>query len=318
MRAVVCAYGEVGHACLSALLELGTEVSLVVTHHDAPNEKIWFASVRDRAVTSGVRVITPADVNGEEALEDVRAATPDFLFSFYFRQMMGAELLSIPAVAALNMHGSLLPRYRGRAPVNWVLVNGETETGVSLHHMDAKPDHGDLVGQRRVAIGREDTAESLTRKLAAEAAILLRETQPRLDAGTAPRAPQDHSKSSYFEGRRPADGCLEWGRPAEDLRNLVRAVTDPWPGAFAHFEGRKLLVWAAETRPAWRDAAPGRLLVDREGSPLVATGEGALELLDVTWEGESRRTGRAWAQGAAIGAAARFDEPRRGEVGGGT
>jgi len=310
VRAVVCAYGEVGHACLSELFELGTDVGLVITHEDAPSENIWFGSVRDLAVSAGVPVLAPTDVNAVAVIDAIRAVAPEYLFSFYFRQMMGADLLALPSAAALNLHGSLLPRYRGRAPVNWVLINGETETGVTLHHMDEKPDHGDVVGQRSVTITREDTALSLTRKLAAQGAMLLREVHPLLEAGNAPRRAQDHRQSSYFGGRRPADGRIDWTRPAEEIRNLVRAVTDPWPGAFSHVRGRKLLVWEADTRPPWGGAAPGAVLVDREGSPLVATGEGALELLDVTWEGESRRSGRDWVRGAASDADIMFEKPQ--------
>ncbi|MDG2307766.1 MAG: formyltransferase [Candidatus Binatia bacterium] len=318
MRAVVCAYGEVGHACLGELLALGTNVALVVTHEDSPNEKIWFSSVRDLAVSSGVEVVMPDDVNAPETLAAIRDVAPEYLFSFYFRQMMGPELLALPSRAALNMHGSLLPKYRGRAPVNWVLVNGEAETGVTLHHMDEKPDHGGIVSQRRVAIGREDTAQSLTQKLAAQASMILREVHPQLYKGTVPCVEQNHSQSTYFGGRRPADGRIDWSRPAEEIRNLVRAVTDPWPGAFSHVQGRKLLVWAADTRPSWAGSQPGDVFVDREGSPLVATGDGALELLHVTWDGESRRSGREWAQGAAMDAGARFDdEPQHDAAGGG-
>lgn len=306
MKAVVCAYGEVGHACLSELLALETGVSLVVTHEDEPGENVWFKSVADLAVSSGLRVIAPTDVNAPEARRTIEEAEPDFLFSFYFRNMLSPEILAIPKRGALNLHGSLLPRYRGRAPVNWVLLHGETETGVTLHYMDEKSDHGDVVAQRRVAIAREETALTLTRKLAAAARIVIRELHPLLQAGTAPRTRQDHSASSYFGRRRPEDGEIDWSRPAEEIRNLVRAVTDPWPGAFSWLDERKLLVWAADTRPAFGEAAPGTLLVDREGSPLVATGDGALELLDVTWEGETRRSGREWAAGASMQDGARF------------
>lgn len=319
MRAVVCAYGEVGFACLDALIDLGTDVALVVTHEDAPGEKIWFRSVRDRALGAGVEVMAPQDVNAPATLAAIRRAAPEFLFSFYFRQMMSGELLSIPSRGALNMHGSLLPRYRGRAPVNWALVHGEKETGVTLHYMDEKPDHGDIVVQRPVRIARDDTAKTLTGKMATQAAIALKDVVPKLSEGTIRATPQDHSVSTYFGGRRPADGRIDWSQPAEVIRNLIRAVTDPWPGAFTHFGGRKLFVWWADTRPAWGgDAAPGSLLVDREGSPLVATGQGALEILDVTWEGESRRSGREWASGAAISVDSRFEEPRKEAAGGGT
>ena len=307
MPVVVCAYGEVGHAGLAELLDLGADVALVVTHADAPGEKIWFRSVADLARTAGVPAILPDDVNADDAVAAIAAVRPDFLFSFYFRQMMKPRVLALPSRGAFNLHGSLLPRYRGRAPVNWVLVHGETETGLTLHEMDAKPDHGAIVAQRRVAIARDDTALTLTRKLAAAARLLLRETYPALAAGTAPRLEQDHTTSSYFGGRRPADGAIDWTRPAEAIRNLVRAVTDPWPGAFASLRGRKLFVWAAEVRGVTTAAAPGTVLASPEGGVLVATGEGALELVDVSWDGGARASGAAWARSAAIAAGERFD-----------
>ncbi len=309
MRTVVCAYGEVGHESLSELLDLGADVRLVVTHEDAPGEKIWFRSVAERARAAGVPVIAPDDVNADDAVAAVAAARPELLFSFYFRQMMHPRLLALAPRGALNLHGSLLPRYRGRAPVNWAILRGEKETGVTLHYMDEKPDHGDVVAQRRVAIARDDTAQTLTRKLAAEARLLLREVYPLLVAGRAPRVPQDHARASYFGGRKPEDGAIDWSRPAEEIRNLVRAVTDPWPGAFTTLGGRRLFVWWAETRPlpeAARDALPGAILRDGDGAVLVATGDGALELCDVSWEGGERTDGRSWARAAGLTGADRF------------
>ena len=167
------------------------------------------------------------------------------MFSFYFRQILKPALLAIPSRGALNLHGSLLPRYRGRCPVNWVLVHGETETGVTLHYMEPTPDTGDIVAQRRVPITDDDTALTLNRKLGEAARELLRVTFPALLAGTAPRMPQDHTRATTFGGRRPEDGRLAWRRPARELYNLVRAVTHPYPGAFTTWAGTKLLVWKA-------------------------------------------------------------------------
>lgn len=308
MKAVVCAYGEVGHACLDTLLGLGADVALVVTHEDAPGEKIWFSSVCERAAAAGVAVLAPEDVNAPSVVDAIRRARPEYLFSFYFRQMMGRAVLSAPTVAALNLHGSLLPRYRGRAPVNWAILHGEVETGVTLHHMDEKPDHGDIVGQHAVAITRDDTALTLTRKLARAGTQLLRDLFPALASGAAPRRPQDHTASTYFGGRRPADGRIDWTRSAEEIRNLVRAVTDPWPGAFSSWAGRRLFVWAAETRSRPGSAqAPGTVQVDAHGRPHVATGEGWLELLDVSWDGSPRQPGRTWAAQAALTTGQAFD-----------
>jgi len=307
VRAIVCAYSEVGHACLSELIDLGVDVTLVVTHRDAPGEQIWFGSVAERAASAGIATITPEGVNAPEVLERLASEQPDFLFSFYFRQMMKAPLLKIPRRGALNMHGSLLPAYRGRAPVNWVLVNGEKETGVTLHYMDEKPDHGEIVAQQRVPIARDDTALTLTRKLAAAARVALRETVPLLEDGAAPRLVQDHARSSYFGGRRPSDGEIDWLQPAESIRNLVRAVTHPWPGAYSFVRERKLLVWRAETRTAEPGRTPGEIWLTPEGSACAATGEGALELVEVSREGEDRISGADWARAQKIRSGERFE-----------
>jgi len=303
---VVCAYGEIGHSALAELLDLGADVGLVVTHLDAPGESIWFSSVAELARSAGIPTIAPGDVNADGAAAAIAAAQPDFLFSFYFRQMMQRRVLALPSRGALNLHGSLLPRYRGRAPVNWVLVNGETETGVTLHEMDEKPDHGAIVAQRRVAIARDDTALSLTRKLAVAARELLRATYADLIAGTAPRIEQDHAAASYFGGRKPADGRIDWTCRSEAIRNLVRAVTDPWPGAFTFANGRKLLVWTVEPRRVTASAVPGTVLAEPGGGLVIATGDGAIELLDVAFEHEARTTGSVLKSSAGLVAGARL------------
>ena len=305
MRAVVCAYGEIGAASLETLLELGVDVPLVVTHDDAPGERIWFRSVHALARTAGLRAIAPTDVNAPDPLAQLVEAKPDFLFSFYFRHMLKEPVLALAPRGALNLHGSLLPRYRGRAPVNWVLVHGEHETGVTLHYMDEKPDHGDVVAQRAVAIARDDSALSLTRKLAAAARELLREAIPRLAVGTAPRIRQDHTRSTYYGGRRPDDGAIDWRAPAEHVRNLIRAVADPWPGAFTELRERRLCVWWAELGPLDAPRAPGELFFGRDGAPCIAAGDRAIALARVGWVGEPAEDARTWAQRERIRAGER-------------
>jgi methionyl-tRNA formyltransferase len=283
---------------------------------------VWFRSVDERARAAGIRSIAPNDINALDVVQQIAAVRPELLFSFYFRNMISQRVLDLPTAGALNMHGSLLPKYRGRAPVNWVLVHGEEETGVTLHYMDAKPDHGDVVAQHRVPITRDDTALTLTRKIAAAARDVLRESYPLLLAGTAPRVPQTHGSSSYFGGRKPADGEIDWTRPAESIRNLVRAVTAPWPGAFASFRGKRIFVWRAEHRAA--DAgvarAPGEILADAEGRLVVATGDGVLELVEVGSEdvdggAASHETGATWRQRESVSLGERFDLPRSREAG---
>jgi len=281
VRVVVMAYQDIGYVCLDELLALRAEVALVVTHPDPVNENIWFRSVADRARKAGLPVLRPPSVNAPDVVAAIAGLAPDFLFSFYFREIIGPEVLGLARRGALNLHGSLLPRYRGRCPVNWVLINGERETGVTLHYMEARPDRGDIVAQRAVPIADDDTALSLNRKLGEAARALLREAYPLLAAGTAPRSPQDHARATSFGGRRPEDGRIAWHQPARRLYDLIRAVTAPYPGAFTTYRGERLFVWWARPLDLGpRVGAPGEVVEIRPGAGVVvAAGSGAL-LLD--------------------------------------
>jgi methionyl-tRNA formyltransferase len=233
--AVVFAYHDIGVRCLAALLELGVEVRLVVTHLDDQSELVWFGSVAELAKRNGIPVITPENVNTDAVFEQVSHCRPDFIFSFYYRQMLGQPLLGIPASGAFNVHGSLLPKYRGRVPVNWAIIHGEKESGVSLHRMEIKPDAGNLLAQRAVPILVNDTAFDVFQKLKCVAEILLLETVPEMLAGRIAGSPLDLAKGSYFSGRKPEDGRIDWRLPAKDIHNLIRAVAPPYPGAFFDF-----------------------------------------------------------------------------------
>jgi methionyl-tRNA formyltransferase len=230
--AVVFAYHDIGVRCLEALLELGVEVRLVVTHQDNASEKIWFDSVAEVARRNGIAVITPDNPNSDAIVEQVSQCRPDFIFSFYYRQMLGRALLDIPARGAFNVHGALLPKYRGRVPVNWAIIHGEKECGVSLHRMEKKPDAGSLLAQRAVPILRNDTAFDVFQKLKCAAEILLLDLVPEMVAGRVTEVPLDLDNGSYYSGRKPEDGRIDWSLPAVDIHNLVRAVAPPYPGAF--------------------------------------------------------------------------------------
>jgi methionyl-tRNA formyltransferase len=242
MRAVVFAYHNVGYRCLSVLLAHGVEIALVVTHEDNPSEQIWFESVEALARLHRLPVVKPADANTAQFVAQVAALKPDLLFSFYYRFMLGSALLETPAAGALNMHGSLLPRYRGRVPVNWAVIKGERETGATLHYMVAKPDAGDIVAQQAVPILPDDTAFDVFTKVTVAAELALDRVLPALRAGTAPRVPQDLSRGSYFSGRKPEDGRIDWRRSAAEIHNLVRGVAPPYPGAFSDVGGKRVRV----------------------------------------------------------------------------
>ncbi len=276
MKAVVLAYGNIGCAALEALLDNGVEVAAVFTHADDPNETIWFRSVAEAAAARSIPVYAPEDVNHPLWVERIRALAPDAVFSFYYRNLLKQPLLDIPPLGAFNLHGSLLPKYRGRAPINWALVNGETETGLTLHVMTPRADAGDIVGQTAVAIDDGDTARSLTEKMTAAAPALLASLIPAIASGNPPRTRQDDAHATTFGRRRPEDGKIDWTAPAASIRNLVRAVARPWPGAFTHLGGRKILIWDAAAEEGEQGMLPGTVV---SGSPLrVACGRGLLRI----------------------------------------
>lgn len=241
-RAVVFAYHNVGVRCLATLLAHPVEVPLVVTHRDNPQEKIWFDSVARFASERDIPVLLPEDPNTADIAARVAAGRPDFLFSFYYRRMLAPALLQLAPRGAYNMHGSLLPLYRGRAPVNWAVIRGERETGATLHTMVAKPDAGAIIAQQRVPILPDDTALDVFSKVTVAAELALDGVLPGLLAGSAVHIDQDLARGSYFGARTPEDGRIDWNRAAEAIHNLVRGVAPPYPGAFCDLPGGRLRV----------------------------------------------------------------------------
>jgi methionyl-tRNA formyltransferase len=286
-RAVVFAYHDVGCRCLGVLLDQGIEVPLVVTHADDPGENLWFGSVAALARARGIETVTPGDPNAAEFLARVRGLKPDFLFSFYYRSMLGRALLSIPARGAYNMHGSLLPKYRGRAPVNWAVLHGETQTGATLHEMVVKPDAGRIVDQEAVPILPDDLAADVFGKVAGAAERVLARSLPGLVDGSAVLRAQDLSKGSYFGGRKPEDGRIDWSQPAKRIHDLVRAVAPPYPGAFTELEGKRLRVLRTRLLPR-SDSVPAAAFIHAQaGRCLAACADGgALEILEAELDGK--------------------------------
>lgn len=302
-RVVFFGYHSIGARCLAGLLSRGARVSAVVTHAGAPGEARWFESVADLARGHGLPVHVPPSPNTPEMLERLQALGPELLLSVYYRRLLAPELLALPTIAAVNLHGSLLPRYRGRAPLNWAIIHGERETGVTLHHMTTEADAGDVIAQSRVVIGPDDTALVVYQRMIVAADALLAETLPGIVAGTAARIPQDPTVATVFGRRRPEDGRFEWSWPGSRIHNLVRAVTHPYPGAFTAWKGRRLFVWQSRLVEANPDAMPpGLVLETRDQGFVVQTGRGQLLVTRLQVDGEAELDGRAFLAEAGIGA----------------
>ncbi len=281
---VVFAYSDIGYECLDLLIARGEIVRVVFSHEDDPGETRWFRSVAELARQHGIPVRFDEPKPDSDAARLVASIAPDLIFSFYYRRMIPMAVLAAARQGAFNMHGSLLPRYRGKAPVNWAVLHGERETGVTLHHMVARADAGDIVDQEAVPIGPEDTAYDVMARMVPAARRLLDRQLAALKAGTALRRPQDEAQATYFGGRGPEDGRIDWRQPARRIADLVRAVAKPYPGAFTGFGARRLMVWKARAVEGGA-GAPGRRPgeVIAAAPPVVAAGEGRVELLETAW-----------------------------------
>ncbi len=280
---LVFAYHDVGYECLDALIQNDEYVLAVITHRDDPEEDIWFRSVVKLAEKYDIPVHTPESVRAPDWVERIRSWAPDLILSFYYRDMIQEEILNVPRLGAFNMHGSLLPKYRGRAPINWAILSGEQSTGITLHHMLKRADAGDIVDQEEVPIGQEDMAGDVFNKCVQAARLVLERQIDALTAGTAPRRAQDESQATYFGGRKPKDGRIDWNQSAEQIYNLVRAVTQPYPGAFTMVKRKKLMIWWATPR---KEAGEKPGTVTSIDPLIITTGSGSLEVINYEWEDE--------------------------------
>ena len=263
----------------------------LITHEDNPHEKIWFKTPAVAAREKGIPVFTPESVNTPEWREKIAALRPDLILSVYYRHMIGTKLLALPPLGAWNLHGSLLPKYRGRAPINWAVLHGEARIGMTLHRMVKSADAGAIVDQDGADIGPRDTAEQAFRKVLPCARRVLARQIDALLAGLATETPQDEAQASYFGGRKPEDGRIVWTQTSRQIFNVIRAVTDPYPGAFTEIGEARLMVWWAEMDTPAAHAMAGRSAAAGAGAVLslvplvVATGDGAIELTKTEWRG---------------------------------
>jgi|GEM_PF-133928 len=291
LRIGVFAYSEVGYVCLKTLIDMGENIPFVVTHKDSEDENIWFKSVSELAERHGIPVIKPNNVNEPKFVKLISSVKPDVMFSLYYRLIFGRKLLSVPALGCINLHGSLLPKYRGCAPVNWAIINGEQETGVTAHYMINKVDAGPIIFKKRIKIEKNDTGISVTQKVAAVGAEIIEEVVKHLKEGNLNAVPQNESESTYFGKRTPAMGHIKWQWSSEKIRNYIRALKYPMPGAFFIEDKRKCIILDGTPKRSDNDS-PGEIVSINDKSIVVGTGKGYFSVNALMIEGKIVKPGK--------------------------
>lgn len=287
MKILVFAYSAVGYACLEFLIRQGEEIVAVVTHKDDPHETLWFPSVEKLAKEHGISVFFPDNPNDPDFIATLQNLHPDLIFSFYYRRILSERILNLAPFGAFNIHGSFLPNYRGRCPINWAIIEGELQTGVTLHCMVAKADAGNIIDQIRIPIGENETAGDITEKVCSAAPLLLSRSLRAVKKGTASHHPQDISKGRYYGGRTPEDNVICWSKSPRTIHNLIRSQL-PYPqfsGATTTYKGSQLRILGSLVKPLLVpiDTKPGQIL---SLAPLYVAGDSqdmVVEILEFAW-----------------------------------
>lgn len=275
-RILFFGFSDVGYRCLKLLLDKGCDVIGVFTHDADPHEAHWFQTPESLAKENFIRVFKPDTLKTEKWFRKVRYMKPDLILSLYYRNFIPEEIFSLARLGAYNMHGSYLPAYRGRAPLNWSIINGEDHCGVTLHTIEKKFDAGEIVDREKVAFGPDEYVGDIQPRVSAAAVRVLERALPSLLAGNPKLEKQDESKASYFGKRTPEDGRIDFSKSAREVFNLVRGVSRPFPGAFAEIGGRRYTIWRAKPLEDFKGGRAGEI-VSREPF-IIACGKGALEI----------------------------------------
>lgn len=288
---------------LRAIQESGGELVAVVTQPDRPkgrSKALCPPPVAEAAEAEQLCLLQPDSCRSAEFIDHLRSLEPDILLVIAFGRILCPDLLSVPKIAALNIHYSLLPRFRGAAPVQHALLEGLAQTGVTLQHLAAELDAGDVVAQATLAIAEEDNTESLTMRLTELGVALVKTNLAAVHEGTAGRSTQDEHLVTLAPRLSKQDGWLDLSQPAPALANRIRAVT-PWPGALVCTRGQRLIIRQARATAAPAGAVPGQIVaLDASSGPVVAVGEGALQLLSVQPQGRKAMTGVEYLRGARL------------------
>jgi methionyl-tRNA formyltransferase len=308
MRVIFMGTPEFAVPSLDALVQAGFDVPLVVTRPDKPagrGKRMQAPAVKRRAAALGVPVFQPPTLKKPEPQERLRAVGVDVIAVVAFGAILPVEVLAMTRLGAINVHASLLPKYRGSSPINWAIVNGEGSSGVTTMYLSEGVDTGDILLQRAIPLAPRETAATLHDKLAALGGPLLVETLQGLAAGTLTATPQDDGASSYIPKLTRDDGLLDWSQPALALDRRIRGFT-PWPGAFTFWDARRLNVRAAHPVAIVPTQAPGHIEAVAHDAVLVATGDGCLALTEVHLEGKRPMPVTAFLAGHPLGIGAQL------------
>jgi methionyl-tRNA formyltransferase len=287
MRTLFLGGTQRGYRALRTLIDAGAEVCGVISLEQHEHETERFEEpIRELAERHKIPHVLTKWMKDRDYASLLAEWKPDVAFAVGCRILMPPEIYNLPKRGTLAVHDSLLPEYRGFAPLNWAVLNGESSTGVTLFFLDDRTDGGDIVSQIQVPIGADETAAEVYEKVCAATEELLRQAVAQMKTGELPRIPQDYSQGSFSCSRSPEDGEIHWERPTREIYNLVRALSDPYPGAFTWYRGSKLTVWKArpvDDPPLYAGRIPGRIVeVSRQsGEVRVLTGDGILTLHQV-------------------------------------
>jgi len=300
MRIVFMGTPEFAVPSLKALIESEDEVVAVVCQPDKPKGRgleVLPPPTKVLAEKHGIPVLQPQKIKTEEFFNELKKFSPDLICVVAYGKILPKNILDLPPYGCINVHASILPKYRGAAPINWAIIRGEKVTGITTMKMDEGMDTGDMLLKREIPIDDEDTGETLSQRLSLIGAELLIETIRLLKGGGLNPIPQDHSQATYAPMLKKENGNIDWGKPAEEIRNLIRG-TLPWPGAYTTLEGKLLKIYKARVNEGTGN--PGEVIKSDSGILRVATGRGALDLLEVQIEGGKRLKAEEFLRGRRI------------------
>lgn len=302
MRVIFMGTPDFAVSALEEIVRGGHEVVLVVTQPDKPKGRgncLQYPPVKECALKHGIEVFQPRKIREDANVEYLKKYAPDMIVVAAFGQILPKSILDMPKYCCINIHASLLPKYRGAAPIQWTVINGDPITGVTIQRMDIGIDTGDMIAKREVRIAEDETGGSLFDKLSEVGAKLCVETMEMLEKGTATFTPQNNEASTHTSMITKELGNIDWNKPAAEIERLIRGL-NPWPSAYTHLNNKTFKIWKAEVTEGYQDCQPGCIAKVGKKELVVQTGEGALSLLEVQLEGKKRMEAGAFLRGYPV------------------